>query len=400
MGKGGRAVAGRKAATAKRSITWKELAQHNTKEDAWIAWGGKVYDVSGWSRHPGGDVIFTHAGKDATGVFEGFHPESAYAMMDTYCIGELSEEPQHKWEAFEADVREVRAKLQREGYFDANPVWYTIKTLSTVAFAVVAWWLVLSYDSFVMHMLSAAFLAIFLQQCGWLAHDYVHHQVFKWRLLGDAMGWLVGNVFQGFSVGPSKFHRFQHLAFWVLVMGARLAWAHQSLLYVFGFSMGWGRPGRTRPLAMGAFEHAGLLLHWAWYGALMLCMPWTHALAYTFIAQAGCGVMLAVAFAVGHNGMTIYEHANPPPFSVYQITTTRNVHDVALNGWFMGGLHYQIEHHLFPSLPRHSLAKAASLVKPLAEKHGVPYHCTGLWEGTMEVVGALHEVGQAVADFP
>ena len=122
MGKGGRAAAGRQAAAATKPISWEELAKHNKKDAAWIAWAGKVYDVSGWNKHPGGDVIFTHAGKDATGVFEGFHPESAYGMMDTYCIGTLTDGPHDKWAGFEADIRDVRATLAKEGYFSARCV--------------------------------------------------------------------------------------------------------------------------------------------------------------------------------------------------------------------------------------------------------------------------------------
>jgi len=55
---------------------------------------------------------------------------------------------------------------------------YTLyKFTSTVAFAALATWLVLNYESFAVHMVAAVSLAFFFQQCGWLAHDYLHHQV-------------------------------------------------------------------------------------------------------------------------------------------------------------------------------------------------------------------------------
>merc|ERR1711924_137744 len=96
------------------------------------------------------------------------------------------------------------------------------------------------------------------------------------------------------------------------------------------------------------------------------------------------GLLIGIAFGVGHNGMALYDHANPPPFGVLQISTTRNVHDNGFTGWFMGGLHYQIEHHLFPTMPRNNLAEAAVRVKALCKKHDVPYHATGLIEGNIE----------------
>ena len=51
--------------------------------------GGKVYDVSGWNDHPGGSVIFTHAGDDMTDAFNLFHPPTARAALDQFYIGEV-----------------------------------------------------------------------------------------------------------------------------------------------------------------------------------------------------------------------------------------------------------------------------------------------------------------------
>ena len=62
MGKGG-GSGGEAGAAPKRKITIEELAEHRTPEDAWMASRGKVDDVSNWHDHPGGSVIFTHAGE-------------------------------------------------------------------------------------------------------------------------------------------------------------------------------------------------------------------------------------------------------------------------------------------------------------------------------------------------
>lgn len=130
-------------------------------------------------------------------------------------------------------------------------------------------------------------------------------------------------------------------------------------------------------------------------------MPVTHAIAYFFASQMFCGFLLAIAFGVGHNGMATYEKENKPDFGSLQITTTRNVHDHWLNGWFMGGLHYQIEHHLFPYIPRHNLKAVRAMVEPLCAKHGIPYRCTGLFEGSVETLTHLSDVTNAlVKEFP
>ena len=50
----------------------------------------QVYDVSGFvQQHPGGRVIMTYAGRDATDVFSSFHAASSWALLKHMCIGEL-----------------------------------------------------------------------------------------------------------------------------------------------------------------------------------------------------------------------------------------------------------------------------------------------------------------------
>ena len=53
-----------------KKISFEELAQHSKAEDAWLALNGVVYDVSVYLHyHPGGDIILSGAGKDATNLF-------------------------------------------------------------------------------------------------------------------------------------------------------------------------------------------------------------------------------------------------------------------------------------------------------------------------------------------
>ena len=57
-----------------KRITLAELAEHKDPESAWLALNGVVYDVSVYANyHPGGEIILTGAGKDATNLFSTFH---------------------------------------------------------------------------------------------------------------------------------------------------------------------------------------------------------------------------------------------------------------------------------------------------------------------------------------
>lgn len=61
-----------------------------------------------------------------------------------------------------------------------------------------------------------------------------------------------------------------------------------------------------------------------------------------------------------------------------------------------GGLNYQIEHHLFPTLPRHNLGKAKAAVMELCTKHGLVYESVGMGTGTVKVLQRLADIaGQA-----
>eukprot|EP00456_Euglypha_rotunda_P078162 TRINITY_DN745_c0_g1_i5.p1 TRINITY_DN745_c0_g1~~TRINITY_DN745_c0_g1_i5.p1 ORF type:complete len:105 (+),score=7.21 TRINITY_DN745_c0_g1_i5:43-315(+) len=61
--------------------------------------------------------------------------------------------------------------------------------------------------------------------------------------------------------------------------------------------------------------------------------------------------------------------------------------------WICGGLNYQIEHHLFPSIPRHNLYTVSHLVKRFCKDHDLPYLCSDFNEGLQKVLAYLDTVG-------
>lgn len=90
-----------------------------------------------------------------------------------------------------------------------------------------------------------------------------------------------------------------------------------------------------------------------------------------------------------------------PPFLPSQVTTTRNVTSTPFVDWFCGGLQYQVDHHLFPQLPRHNFKKVHDLVASFCQEHGVSYHEATFVEGTKEVLRHLDKVAKEfITDFP
>eukprot|EP00002_Diphylleia_rotans_P032680 TRINITY_DN687_c0_g1_i2.p1 TRINITY_DN687_c0_g1~~TRINITY_DN687_c0_g1_i2.p1 ORF type:complete len:429 (+),score=80.78 TRINITY_DN687_c0_g1_i2:138-1424(+) len=409
---------------------WSEVRKHSSRQDAWIVIRDSVYDLSSWTDHPGGEVLFRHAGQDASDVFSAFHPSSASTLLAKFRIGAI--EPTRadpKVESFQKDYRELRNRFRQSGYFEASLMYYAWKVSSNVLILASAVALVLAYNQFATNMLSALLLGLFWQQCGWLAHDFLHHQVFKTHELNNLMGILVGNIFQGFSVdwwktkhnthhalpnvldndpdidtfpllawsremaikglkeydtAVSRFLlRAQAYLFFPFLTFARLNWAIQSFIHVI----------RTMP--KNAFlELTGLTLHWTLYAVLMYnYMSFTEALIYFVVSQGSCGLMLALVFSVGHNGMEVFPDKSLDFWSM-QVLSTRDIENNWFIDWFMGGLQYQVEHHLFPTMPRHHLGKTRKEVIDLCTRHGIKYYMTDLWTGTVEVLETLHDVSK------
>jgi len=409
-------------------------------------------------------VIFTHAGDDCTDVFAAFHPASAQKLLEKFEIGDLDEsvipsglfanklKPEDQ-KRFEKAYRELRAKLQAAGLFNSSLQYYAYKVLSNLLILWAASELATS-SYFAVNMVGALLLGLFWQQCGWLAHDFLHHQVFKTRALGDLAGIVIGNVFQGFSVHwwktkhnshhavpnleastpesadgdpdidtmpllawtlrmaenakDSAFRRgmiqWQAVYFFPILLFARMAWAHQSWVFVFG---GYGQHSvkgadadRER-IHYPALEKLGLVLHYAGLFYILSHMSLLTAIAYFLVAQTSCGLFLAIVFSLGHNGMAVYPANERPDFWKLQVTTTRNVTSTPFVDWFCGGLQYQVDHHLFPMIPRHNLKKVHALVESFCKEHGVTYHEADMWNGTVEVLSHLSRVAVEFAkEFP
>lgn len=453
---------------------------------AWLSYKGRVYDVSSWEDHPGlsseeskqcmfltflfiyllgGSVIFTHAGDDCTDIFAAFHPASALKDLQKFEIGELDESivpsalyanklKPEKQKEFEKAYRELRAKIIALGLFNASPVYYTYKVLSNLALLGASVYLATAFDNFAVNMVGALLLGLFWQQCGWLAHDFLHHQVFKNRAYGDFMGLIIGDLFQGFSVQwwkskhnahhavpnlhasvpgacdgdpdidtmpilawslkmaesarDSKQGRFliswQAFFYFPVLLFARLAWAHQSWVFVWG---GYGQHSvkaadiDKKNMAYPGLEKLFLALHYVGLFAIMSQMSFVNAIAYFLVAQTSCGLFLAIVFGLGHNGMAVYPADQRPDFWKLQVTTTRNVTSNWFVDWFCGGLQYQVDHHLFPMLPRHNLKKVHTLVESFCKEQGVTYHEADMVKGTWEVLSHLsHVSAEFIKEFP
>ena len=131
---------------------------------------------------------------------------------------------------------------------------------------------------------------------------------------------------------------------------------------------------------------------WPW-----LCWYWGpgwKAAAFVIVQQGLFGLYLGCSFAPNHKGMPILTAADRSDFLRRQVLTSRNIRGGWLTDLALGGLNYQIEHHLFPSAPRPSLRRCQPLIRAFCEQRGVPYCQTSLVGSFASVLGHLDKVGR------
>jgi len=137
----------------------------------------------------------------------------------------------------------------------------------------------------------------------------------------------------------------------------------------------------------------------AYITVLFTFMPLGMAFAFLGVQLAIFGLYMGASFAPNHIGMPILPRGSKVDFLRRQVLTSRNIRGGHVMNHFMGGLNYQIEHHLFPSMARPHLKRAGEIVREYCESRGILYTQTSLPEAYGSVVRYLNEVGRGVDPF-
>ena len=130
---------------------------------------------------------------------------------------------------------------------------------------------------------------------------------------------------------------------------------------------------------------------------LFTFLPVGMAFAFLGVQMAVFGVYMGASFAPNHKGMPLIAEGAKVDFLSKQVLTSRNIRGRGMS-YFMGGLNYQIEHHLFPSMPRPHLKHAREIVIEHCKTIGVPYTETTLVRSYAIVVDYLNRVGLSARD--
>jgi fatty acid desaturase len=267
----------------------------------------------------------------------------------------------------------------------------------------------------------AALLGIVFSQVALVAHDLAHRQVFRTKKPSERAGRIAANIAVGMSYGwwmdkhtrhhnnPNHDDLDPDVQPEVLIWATESAWGrrglkgfitrHQAglffpLLTLLGIDL---RVSSIKALRHPGMKHRGLEaglmgLHLiAYVTALLVMLSPLQALVFFVVHHAVFGVYLGMTFAPNHKGMP-----HPDGDEDYlrkQVLTSRNVTGGWLTDTALGGLNYQIEHHLFPAMPTPNLRKAQPIVEAYCKKIGVAYEQTSLIESYRQALHYLHEVG-------
>lgn len=320
------------------------------------------------------------------------------------------------------------ARLSRQvrlaGLLERRPRYYAWK-ITLTAVALVAGWAAFAAVGDSWWVLGiAVFLAAVFTQVGFLGHDAGHQQVFASRKANYILGVLHGNLAIGLSYGwwvgkHNRHHAHPNtegadpdimpgaLAFTASQAAssrgmARLIYRCQAYLFfpmvlaeavslhVSSVRALAGRAARHRPA-----EIALLATHAAGYLTLvLLVLSPVRAVAFIVVQQGLFGLYLGCAFAPNHKGMPVLPAADRSDFLRRQVITSRNVRGGWLTDFALGGLNYQIEHHLFPSMPRPSLRRSQPLIRAYCEQRGLPYCETSLIGSYAQALRHLNAVAR------
>ena len=319
---------------------------------------------------------------------------------------------------------ELKRLLKQKGMLEKQPAYYTRRIILLCSmlglgilflFTVHIWWL---------QLFNAVYLAFVWAQVGLLSHEAGHRQMFHHAWLHDLVSLIGGNLLIGMSYGwwlekhnthhshpnqldmdpdlqipfldfngtedlekMGKFRqtlvKYQAWIFLPALMSVAIGLQYDS----FNFLL-------HKKAKYQAIEWILMIAHVMLYlvGVFSL-LPFWPALLFVAVHQSLSGFYLGAIFAPNHKGMPVLEKESTMDFLHRQVLTSRNIYTHPVTDFVYGGLNYQIEHHLFPSMARNQLKAAQPIVKEFCREHAIPYHETTIVQSLTEILQHLHEVG-------
>ena len=354
---------------------------------------GEWIDLTSWQdTHPGGPTILQHLHEsDATDVFHALHSKEAFERLKKLPRVPKEKEPRKPHLASETDIafRKLRQDLEKEGFWERSIFWEAFYIILSLAFAVVGFMVATTHP-----WIATALVGLSLQQAAFIGHDYCHlrgsNAFFMCMLIGPFVGlsrswWSQKHnahhafpnhkpidkdirmepVFFIFRPTPETdtfLRKYQHLYFYPVLFILFVNWRRQSLKYA------WDH---------GKWDELFAIVSFMVY---FFCLPWKVAIGSILLG----GFLMGIYVTATHQGEDLYDHVHDGEsysFVKSQFNTTRNAYSPnPFINYMWGGMQFQLEHHLFPTMPRYHFQRLRPRLQAWAKKHGLEYREDGSWE--------------------
>jgi fatty acid desaturase len=296
--------------------------------------------------------------------------------------------------------------VRAAGLLERRAARYVVRMGLLVVALAAGWWALFAVGDSWASLGVAAFLGFIFTQVGFVGHDAGHQQIFASHRANRLVGLTAANLLTGLSFGwwvpkhnahhahpnvvgqdpdigsgavalsfTSDIARSRHGA--ARVLARYQAWLFFPLLLLEGAGLHVSgvdfllrrrdRSAAVEGLVMGV--HTALYLT-----AVFWVLSPLRAFTFIVVQQGLFGLYLGCSFAPNHKGMPVLEDDSDLGFVLRQIITARNVAGGRFTAFMLGGLNYQIEHHLFPTMPRRNLPRARGVVRAFCAERGIGYH--------------------------
>jgi fatty acid desaturase len=316
----------------------------------------------------------------------------------------------------------LRRRLDQDGLFHRQLPYYLRQILLIVSLTAAGFAALFLVHTWLVQLLVAVYLAVMRGQLGLLVHDIGHQQVFRSRQATDVTGLLLGSFGLGWSWSwwlndHGNHHRYTNRigrdpstvrAFAAFTEEdarqkrgfVRFLVKHQAAFEfpMYGFvpllflieSVVFLARGRARHTLA---ESVLMLAHYALFAALLTTQfTLGPAVVFIIVHYGLLGLYGGSIVAPNHKGMPLLPADTELDFLRRQVVTSRNVTGSRLVDAWYGGLNFQIEHHLFPTLPRNRLRAAQVHVRAFCQEYAIPYSETGVLQSYREIFTYLRRV--------
>lgn len=321
----------------------------------------------------------------------------------------------------------LKQLVKEAGLLERRPLrYYGMRTVALAAVLVASCAVMAIAEATWQHLLNAAFLGFVFVHLSFLGHDLGHWQVFRRGIHNEVAGLVVSalvGINRSWWVQKHNRHHANPnhveldpdvqnpvVAFTDENAAAKPWWIrpvvrHQAALFyplvcLEGIVLkvsGILHLTSAARLRFPVPERAAMALHLAAYlSAIFILLEPLQAALFIIVNQAVMGLYLGSMFAPNHKGMVMPDASSQLDILRRQVVTSRNVRPGAISDFLYGGLNYQIEHHLFPAMPRNRLRDARDIVRPFCEERGIQYHETSAFQSQREILQHLQSVGASL----